>query len=161
MSHIYASWSATTFCLEENYQRMVIQWLHTQEPSFNLISTLDCIRRITLIVTGLKCRIPRIRTHAFRLIDCSTHREGMWDSRLSSTIIRKAMAIEEGVDSVDGFTTMNLIYMNHRWLELWMLDCDHWAMRPSSQCVISISIDTMASYEDKMLRDTRSLSQSP
>ena len=48
-----------------------------------------------LYYIALKCRIHRIRVHAVRLLETSSHREGMWDSNITACIARKVMEIEE------------------------------------------------------------------
>ena len=48
-----------------------------------------------LYYTALKCRVHRIRLQAIRLLETSSHREGMWDSYTASCVARKIMEIEE------------------------------------------------------------------
>lgn len=61
-----------------------------------------------LFYTATKCRVHRVRLQAIRLLECSTHREGIWDSQIAACIARKAMQMEErdfyeGVDTRDSF----------------------------------------------------------
>lgn len=49
-----------------------------------------------LYYTALKCRVHRVRLQAIRLIETTSYREGIWDSKISSCIARKVMEIEEG-----------------------------------------------------------------
>ncbi|PNP43554.1 hypothetical protein TGAMA5MH_04526 [Trichoderma gamsii] len=49
-----------------------------------------------LYYTALKCRIRRVRLQAVRLIETTSHREGLWDSNIVSCVARKVMEIEEG-----------------------------------------------------------------
>lgn len=49
-----------------------------------------------LYYTALKCRIRRIRLQAVRLIETTSHREGIWDSNIVSCVVRKVIEIEEG-----------------------------------------------------------------
>lgn len=61
-----------------------------------------------LYYTAIKCRVHRVRLQAIRLLECSTHREGIWDSQVTACIARKAMQMEErdfyqGIDTRDSF----------------------------------------------------------
>ncbi|KAI0146352.1 hypothetical protein GGR57DRAFT_287421 [Xylariaceae sp. FL1272] len=61
-----------------------------------------------LFYTAIKCRVHRVRLQAIRLLECSTHREGIWDSQIAACIARKTMQLEErdfyeGVDMHDNF----------------------------------------------------------
>ena len=61
-----------------------------------------------LFYAAIKCRVHRVRLQAIQLLECSTHREGIWDSRLTACIARKAMQMEErdfyqGIDTRDSF----------------------------------------------------------
>ncbi|KAJ5631629.1 uncharacterized protein N7484_011729 [Penicillium longicatenatum] len=46
--------------------------------------------------TALKCRIPRIRQHAIRVLQAAPHREGVWNGALLAHIVREVVRIEEG-----------------------------------------------------------------
>ena len=48
-----------------------------------------------LYYTAIKCRIHRIRLHAIRLLESTSHREGFWDARITASVARKIMRIEE------------------------------------------------------------------
>ncbi|KAI1327195.1 hypothetical protein F5Y16DRAFT_372308 [Xylariaceae sp. FL0255] len=49
-----------------------------------------------LYFLGTKCRIRRLRVHALKLLDLADgHKEGAWDSGVSSKIVREVMRIEE------------------------------------------------------------------
>jgi hypothetical protein len=48
-----------------------------------------------LYYTAIKCRSHRLRLQAIRLLECSTHREGIWDARIAACVARKVMKIEE------------------------------------------------------------------
>lgn len=59
-----------------------------------------------LYYTAIKCRIGRIRLHAIRLLESTTHREGFWDAGLVAEVAREVMRIEGGGeydDMNDGF----------------------------------------------------------
>jgi hypothetical protein len=61
-----------------------------------------------LYYTALKCRVHRVRLQAIRLLESSTHREGIWDSQIASNVARKVMEMEEkdfyrGFDALDRF----------------------------------------------------------
>ncbi|RMJ04782.1 hypothetical protein CDV36_014548 [Fusarium kuroshium] len=49
-----------------------------------------------LYFTAVKCRIHRIRLQAIKLLPCSGHREGIWDSSIAACVARKVMEMEEG-----------------------------------------------------------------
>ena len=48
-----------------------------------------------LYYTAIKCRINRIRLHAIRLLESTSHREGIWDARITAAVARNVMRIEE------------------------------------------------------------------
>ncbi|PWY79711.1 C6 zinc finger domain protein [Aspergillus heteromorphus CBS 117.55] len=48
-----------------------------------------------LYYTALKCRVPRIRRQAIRLLRMAPHREGVWSSSLTSRIAEEVIAVEE------------------------------------------------------------------
>lgn len=61
-----------------------------------------------LYYVALKCRVPRLRLQAIRLLESSIHREGFWDANIAACIGRKVMEIEEGniyahIDTTYGF----------------------------------------------------------
>lgn len=49
-----------------------------------------------LYYTALNCRVHRVRVQAIRLIETTSYREGVWDSKIASCVARKVMEIEEG-----------------------------------------------------------------
>jgi hypothetical protein len=49
-----------------------------------------------LYYTAIKCRVHRIRLQAVRLLEATSHREGLWDAKTFACIARKVMEIEEG-----------------------------------------------------------------
>ncbi|KZZ97553.1 C6 zinc finger domain protein [Moelleriella libera RCEF 2490] len=52
-----------------------------------------------LFVVATKCREPRLRRQAIRLLRSSARREGMWDSELAANIGHWIMTVEEGGDA--------------------------------------------------------------
>jgi hypothetical protein len=48
-----------------------------------------------LYYTVLKCRIHRVRLHAVRLLEASSHREGISDAKVAACVARKVMELEE------------------------------------------------------------------
>jgi len=48
-----------------------------------------------LYYVALNCRVIEIRLQALEMLESTPRREGMWDSRVVSLIIRRAMALEE------------------------------------------------------------------
>jgi hypothetical protein len=78
----------------------------------NFLNMAHCYADIgwipALYYTAIKCRVHRVRLQAIRLLECSTHREGIWDSQVTACIARKAMQMEErdfyqGIDTRDSF----------------------------------------------------------
>ena len=43
----------------------------------------------------LKCRIHRVRLHAVRLLEASSHREGISDAKVAACVARKIIELEE------------------------------------------------------------------
>jgi Fungal specific transcription factor domain/Fungal Zn(2)-Cys(6) binuclear cluster domain len=61
-----------------------------------------------LYYTALKCRVHRLRLQAIRFLEVSTHREGIWDGKITACVARKVMEIEErdfyrNIDTADDF----------------------------------------------------------
>ena len=57
---------------------------------------------------AVKCRVHRIRLQAIRLLESTSHREGIWDATTAACVARKVMEIEErdfykDVDTADNF----------------------------------------------------------
>ncbi|KAL5377080.1 hypothetical protein DPSP01_010045 [Paraphaeosphaeria sporulosa] len=48
-----------------------------------------------LYYTAVKCRVRRIRSHAVRLLESTLHREGIWDCRIMSMVMRRVMDLED------------------------------------------------------------------
>lgn len=48
-----------------------------------------------LYYTALSCRIHRVRLQAIRLLETTSYREGIWDSKIASCAARKVMEMEE------------------------------------------------------------------
>jgi hypothetical protein len=48
-----------------------------------------------LYYTVLRCRIHRVRLHAVRLLEASSHREGISDAKVAACVVRKVMELEE------------------------------------------------------------------
>lgn len=51
--------------------------------------------------TGLKCRIPRIRRLAIRLLRAAPHREGVWNGPLLADVLEEVARLEEGSSHAD------------------------------------------------------------
>jgi hypothetical protein len=61
-----------------------------------------------LYYAAVKCRVHRIRLQAIRLLESTSHREGIWDATTAACVARKVMEIEErdfykDVDTADDF----------------------------------------------------------
>lgn len=48
-----------------------------------------------LYYTAIKCRVRRVRLQAVRLLESTLHREGIWDCRIMSRVMRRVMEIED------------------------------------------------------------------
>jgi len=48
-----------------------------------------------LYYIAMKCRVHRIRLQAIRLLESTSHREGIWDSIIAARVARKVMEMEE------------------------------------------------------------------
>ena len=48
-----------------------------------------------LYYTAIKCRVHRLRVHAIRLLESTSHREGIWDAKAVACVARKVMEVEE------------------------------------------------------------------
>lgn len=62
-----------------------------------------------LYYAATKCRIHRIRLQAIRLLESTSHREGIWDAKTAACVARKVMEMEErdfykDVDTADDFS---------------------------------------------------------
>jgi hypothetical protein len=71
-------------------------------PRVRYKSSLDMSRSIVdigwlapLYFMALKCRVRRIRWHAVQLLECTLHKEGVWDSRLCASVSRAVVQFEE------------------------------------------------------------------
>jgi hypothetical protein len=61
-----------------------------------------------LYYAAIKCRVHRIRLQAIRLLETTSHREGIWDAKIAACVSRKVMEIEEreyykNIDTADDF----------------------------------------------------------
>lgn len=62
-----------------------------------------------LYLIAIKCRIHRIRGQGVKLLESSSHREGMWDAKTIACVARKFIAAEGGdlySDIVEGDVPM-------------------------------------------------------
>jgi hypothetical protein len=58
------------------------------------VSDLGWIAPLYFVAT--KCRVHRVRLQAVRLLESTSHREGIWDSKITARVAKKVMEIEEG-----------------------------------------------------------------
>ncbi|KAK6827435.1 hypothetical protein PG987_010776 [Apiospora arundinis] len=49
-----------------------------------------------LYYTALKCRVRRVRLHALRFLGFKPHKEGIWDTEVTSAVAREVIRLEEG-----------------------------------------------------------------
>lgn len=54
--------------------------------------------------TGLKCRIPRIRRLAIRLLRAAPHREGVWNGPLLADVLEEVAEVEEGSSYTENYS---------------------------------------------------------
>ena len=62
-----------------------------------------------LYYAAVKCRVHRIRLQAIRLLESTSHREGIWDAKTAACVARKVMEMEESdfykdVNTADDFS---------------------------------------------------------
>ena len=65
-----------------------------------------------LYYMAIKCRVHRIRLQAIRLLESTSHREGIWDAKTAACVARKVMQMEErdfykDVDTADDFSFLS------------------------------------------------------
>jgi hypothetical protein len=48
-----------------------------------------------LYYTAIKCRVHRVRLQAVKLLEATSHREGLWDAKVFACAARKVMEVEE------------------------------------------------------------------
>lgn len=51
-----------------------------------------------LYYTATRCRVNRIRLHAIRILESTSHREGMWDAKVAAQVAQEVMRLEEVED---------------------------------------------------------------
>jgi hypothetical protein len=57
------------------------------------VSDLGWIAPLYFVAT--KCRVHRVRLQAIRLLESTSHREGIWDATIMAHVARKVMEVEE------------------------------------------------------------------
>ncbi|OJJ43891.1 hypothetical protein ASPZODRAFT_145825 [Penicilliopsis zonata CBS 506.65] len=62
-------------------------------PAFRFTADMGFIP--PLYYTALKCRVPRIRRQALKLLRSTVHREGVWDGLLAGRVAEQVIALEE------------------------------------------------------------------
>jgi hypothetical protein len=58
-------------------------------------STIDIGWIPILYYAATRCRVHRIRVHAIRLLERTSHREGIWDAKTAARVARKVIELEE------------------------------------------------------------------
>jgi hypothetical protein len=78
-------------------ERSITLWTHYSSVQDTESSgmTVDMGWIPPLYYTALKCRVPRIRSHAIRLLQSVPRKEGVWDSRLAANIAERMKQMEE------------------------------------------------------------------
>jgi hypothetical protein len=78
-------------------ERSIMLWKHYVSAQDTELSgaTVNMGWIPPLYYTALKCRVPRIRSHAIRLLRSVPHKEGVWDSRLVANIAERVKQLEE------------------------------------------------------------------
>lgn len=79
-----------------------IHMLERPSPFKKKTFTVDMGYIPVLYYLALKCRNPRMRRQAIKMMQVSPHREGVWDGELSAAIARRVVSLEEG-DFYDDF----------------------------------------------------------
>lgn len=79
------------------------------EPGDMSRSVVDMGWIPVLYYTAVKCRVHRIRLQAIRLLESTSHREGIWDAKTAACVARKVLQMEErdfykDVDTADDFS---------------------------------------------------------
>lgn len=95
--HAKLAWM-TSVVFIDNYRRIVslCQSLVKAELSgYRVDFSSDLGIVPVLYYVSLNCRVVEIRLQALEMLEATPRREGMWDSRVASLIIRRAMALEE------------------------------------------------------------------
>jgi hypothetical protein len=95
--HAKFAWMTPTVFID-NYRRIIslCQSLVKAELSgYRVDFSSDLGIVSVLYYVALNCRIIEIRHQALEMLEATPRREGMWDSRVASSIIRRAMALEE------------------------------------------------------------------
>ena len=65
-----------------------------------------------LYYAAVKCRVHRLRLQAIRLLESTSHREGIWDAKTAACVARKVMEMEErdfyrDLDTADDFSLLS------------------------------------------------------
>ncbi|KAJ4320137.1 hypothetical protein N0V84_006024 [Fusarium piperis] len=99
---IYDSYTDRFLLLITQLTRLWVVSAETEDFSLNWDlmymprSIIDIGWIAPLYFTAVKCRVHRIRLQAIKLLPCSGHREGIWDSNIAACVARKVMEMEEG-----------------------------------------------------------------
>lgn len=87
-------------------QRSIVLWDYYVSMQYTEITgpTIDMGWIPPLYYTALKCRIPRVRAHAIRLLRSVPHKEGVWDSTLAADVSERVKQLKE--QQTDSSVTM-------------------------------------------------------
>ena len=66
-----------------------------------------------LYFMALKCRVHRIRLHAIKFLEISSHREGFWDGKICLVVAHKVMQLEEQDHSKHGDVNDHFSLLDH------------------------------------------------
>lgn len=85
-------------------RRSVVLWnrhVVSQGTASSCRPTIDMGWIPPLYYTAIKCRIPRIRRHAIKMLRAVPQKEGVWDSTLAANVAEKVMLLEESYTSAE------------------------------------------------------------
>jgi hypothetical protein len=89
-------WSITMCAIQTRKVLEGPKALITPHPTSNTPAIIIDIGWIpALYFTAIKCRIRRIRLLAIRLLESTSHREGIWNATVTAKVAREVMRIEE------------------------------------------------------------------
>lgn len=79
---------------------------HSVQVSF--LSSAPILLGDEILTLEVKCRNHRVRLQAVKMLEFTTHREGIWDAKIAACVAQKVMEIEEkdfykDTDAADDF----------------------------------------------------------
>jgi hypothetical protein len=101
--------SVKMWTITSSNMRVIPSWYDTKMSH----SIVDIGWIPPLFYTAIKCRVHRVRLQAIKLLESASHREGIWDSKITACVARQVMKIEErdfydNVNTSDDFLLSSL-----------------------------------------------------